>query len=232
MKTEAPQKDPCACALENVSYRYCISKQDIFVLKDLNFSLNPGERVALVGASGAGKSTLLHLMGLLDVPYAGTVRVNGLDTGKMKDAQRTELRRRMFGLVYQFHHLLPELSAMENVAFPMLLSGKGWKDAVVRAEKLLTRVALGHRLQHRPAELSGGEQQRVAIARALANKPHVLLADEPTGSLDEKTGESVMALIAEIVAEQNMALCIVTHNTAIAARQDRVLTLSQGKLIS
>ena len=226
-----PKKMPYLCALENISYRYTLSGEDVFVLKELSFSLSPGERVALVGASGAGKSTLLHLIGLLDAPYTGTVRVKGCDTRKMTDAQRTTLRRQMFGLVYQFHHLLPELSALENVSFPLLLSGKKRQEAALRAEQLLTRVGLKHRLHHRPAELSGGEQQRVAIARALANKPQILLADEPTGSLDEKTGETVMALMAEVVAEQNMALCLVTHNTDIAARQDRVLTLSQGKLV-
>ncbi len=200
------------------------------VLNGIDLAIAPGELVALVGPSGAGKSTLLHVCGLLDKPDAGTVSIGGQDTRRLSDAGRTRLRNAELGFVYQFHHLLPEFSAVENVAMPQRIGGVGKAAAEARATDLLGQVGLSHRLTHRPAELSGGEQQRVAIARALANKPRLLLADEPTGNLDTHTAQDVMEVLLRVVRETGLAGLIATHNLDLAARLDRVLELSDGHL--
>jgi lipoprotein-releasing system ATP-binding protein len=205
--------------------------REIHVLDGASATLLPGQAVALVGPSGAGKSTLLHIAGLLETPDAGQVLVNGLDCTKMDDGARTRVRRAEMGFVYQFHQLLPEFSAIENVMIPQLVQGKGERAARERAKELLTGLGLGERLEHRPAELSGGEQQRTAIARALANAPRLLLADEPTGNLDPKTSEHVFGEFIGLIEQTGVAALIATHNMELARRMHRVYRLEGGKLI-
>jgi lipoprotein-releasing system ATP-binding protein len=200
------------------------------VLRGVDFVIRPGEIVALVGPSGAGKSTLLHVAGLLEAPTGGTVIVNGEVAGDLGDAERTALRRRTIGFVYQFHHLLPEFSALENVIIPQMLNGHSKREASGRAQALLDRVGLGPRVTHRPARLSGGEQQRVAIVRALANEPALLLADEPTGNLDPHTAEDVFAMLTDLVRSAGVGALIATHNLDLARRMDRVLKLNEGRI--
>jgi lipoprotein-releasing system ATP-binding protein len=200
------------------------------VLNGVDLMLRPGEIVALVGPSGAGKSTLLHVAGLLERPNDGAVLIDGRECGELSDEQRTQLRRRALGFVYQFHHLLPEFSALENVMLPQMIAAVPRAAARRKAEMLLGRVGLAERLDHRPARLSGGEQQRVAIVRALANDPKILLADEPTGNLDHTTGEHVVANLIEIVRDSSLAALIATHNLDLAHRLDRVVTLEDGRL--
>jgi lipoprotein-releasing system ATP-binding protein len=200
------------------------------VLNGVDLMLRPGEIVALVGPSGAGKSTLLHVAGLLERPNDGAVLIEGRECGELSDEQRTQLRRRALGFVYQFHHLLPEFSALENVMLPQMIAAVPRAAARRKAEMLLGRVGLAERLDHRPARLSGGEQQRVAIVRALANDPKILLADEPTGNLDHTTGEHVVANLIEIVRDSSLAALIATHNLDLAYRLDRVVTLENGRL--
>jgi len=203
---------------------------ELAVLNGIDLALQPGELVALVGPSGAGKSTLLHLAGLLERPDAGEVRIAGEECGGLSDERRTLLRRATLGFVYQFHHLLPEFSALENVMIPQMIAGVSRGMARDKAAGLLRRVGLGERLGHRPARLSGGEQQRVAIVRALANDPRVLLADEPTGNLDHATAESVMATLIDVTRATGLAALIATHNLDLARRLDRIVTLEEGKL--
>ena len=203
---------------------------DLTVLDGIDLALAPGEIVALVGPSGAGKSTMLHVAGLLERPDGGAVLVEGRDCGGLSDEHRTLLRRRALGFVYQFHHLLPEFSALENVMLPQMIAGAPRRAARDRAAALLERVGLAERLSHRPARLSGGEQQRVALVRALANDPNILLADEPTGNLDHNTGANVMAILIEIVRAQGLAALIATHNFELAHRLDRIVALEDGKL--
>jgi lipoprotein-releasing system ATP-binding protein len=205
---------------------------ELHVLGGVDLALLPGEIVALVGPSGAGKSTLLHVAGLLERPDAGAVMVAGRDCGGLGDDERTLLRRRALGFVYQFHHLLPEFSALENVMLPQMIAGIARGAARDKAAALLRRVGLGERLSHRPARLSGGEQQRVAIVRALANDPQILLADEPTGNLDHTTAESVMASLIEIVRGSGLAALLATHNLDLARRLDRIVTLEDGRLMT
>jgi lipoprotein-releasing system ATP-binding protein len=200
------------------------------VLNGIDLVLNAGEIVALVGPSGAGKSTLLHLAGLLERPDGGAVMIEGRDCGGLSDEHRTLLRRRALGFVYQFHHLLPEFSALENVMLPQMIAGVARRQARDKAAALLERVGLGERLDHRPARLSGGEQQRVALVRALANDPKILLADEPTGNLDHTTGTSVMETLIEIVRASGLAALIATHNLDLAHRLDRIVALEDGRL--
>ena len=200
------------------------------VLQGVNLVVQPGEVVALVAPSGAGKSTLLHIAGLLDTPDTGTVRIGGQDMTGRSDAARTGVRRRDVGFVYQFHHLLPEFSAAENVTLPQLANGVGRKAAEARAMDLLTRVGIRDRAGHRPAALSGGEQQRVAFCRAMANAPRLLLADEPTGNLDPATSDQVFAALMELVRDTGMAALIATHNMDLAARMDRAVRLAGGIL--
>lgn len=219
-----------ACVVRDLSYHYRIGNKKILILDHVNFAVKKGERVALMGVSGAGKSTLLHLMGLLDTPASGDILVEDINVSGLSDYRRTLLRRRHFGFIFQFHHLLPELNTEENVVFPQLLANVPPETAQANARDLLKKVGLGHRLAHKPSELSGGEQQRAAIARALANQPRMLLADEPTGSLDEKTSESVMTLIMNMAEDHKMALFIVTHNRDIAQKQGRILRLARGSV--
>jgi lipoprotein-releasing system ATP-binding protein len=203
---------------------------ELAVLNGADLALNPGELVALVGPSGAGKSTLLHLAGLLERPDGGEVRIAGQECGSLSDERRTQLRRVSLGFVYQFHHLLPEFSAIENVMIPQMIAGVARGAASDKAAGLLRQVGLGERLSHRPARLSGGEQQRVAIVRALANDPRVLLADEPTGNLDHTTAEGVMATLIDITRATGLAALIATHNLDLARRLDRIVALEDGRL--
>ncbi len=203
----------------------------IEVLQGVDLAIAPGEIVALVGPSGSGKSTLLHIAGLLERADAGRVTVAGRDAGGASDAERTRLRRGHLGFVYQFHHLLPEFSAEENVILPCMIAGRPRAEARARALELLDLVGLSARASHRPAELSGGEQQRVAIARALANNPAVLLADEPTGNLDPGTAAQVFRVFLDAIKNTGRAALIATHNPELAARMDRVVTLEAGRVV-
>jgi len=203
---------------------------EVIVLRGATLEVARGEVVALVAPSGAGKSTLLHIAGLLDVPDEGSVRLEGREMGGLSDRQRTEARRAEVGFIYQFHHLLPEFSALENVVIPQLANGVGKADAEARGRALLERVGVGARAGHRPAALSGGEQQRVAFCRALANAPRLLLADEPTGNLDPGTSEQVFGVLMDLVRHTGLSALIVTHNLDLAARMDRVLRLDQGRV--
>ncbi|HEY1097224.1 MAG TPA: ABC transporter ATP-binding protein [Alphaproteobacteria bacterium] len=197
----------------------------------VSLDVKPGEIIALIGRSGAGKSTLLHMMGLLDRPEEGVVTINGKDTSRISEQERTLMRRDSIGFVYQFHHLLPEFTALENVMMPQLIAGKSKEDAKLRAEELLTQVGLGSRVLHRPQQLSGGEQQRVAIARALANRPALLLADEPTGNLDPFTADAVFDVLLNVVRQQKVGALIATHNPELAKRMDRTLILDKGVIV-
>jgi lipoprotein-releasing system ATP-binding protein len=203
----------------------------IHVLDGANATLMPGQAVALVGPSGAGKSTLLHIAGLLETPDSGQVVVNGRDCSRMDDSARTRVRRAEMGFVYQFHQLLPEFSAVENVMLPQLIQGRREREARTRATELLTGLGLAERLEHRPAELSGGEQQRTAIARALANAPRLLFADEPTGNLDPSTSEHVFHEFIGLIERTGVAALIATHNMELARRMHRVLRMEAGKLV-
>ena len=209
---------------------YVVGSQRIHVLRDLDIDVAPGEMVAIVGASGVGKSTLLHVLGGLDRSDSGVVQLAGIDVTGMPDASLVEFRNRNVGFVFQFHHLLPEFDAAENVAMPMRIARAPGPEADQRASELLTRVGLGERLAHRPGMLSGGEQQRVAVARALVMRPALLLADEPTGDLDEATAESLHQLLREMHAEHRLTSIIATHNPRLAAACDRVLRLEMGRL--
>lgn len=198
------------------------------ILHDVTLNVAEGEIVALIGRSGSGKSTLLHMAGLLDRPEEGKVLINDQNIIAADDAVRTSLRQKYIGFIYQFHHLLPEFSAVENVMLPQIAAGVARKDAKARAEYLLEQVELGHRLHHRPSQLSGGEQQRVAIARALSNKPKLLLADEPTGNLDPETADKVFELLLNTIRHEKVGALIATHNPELAKRMDRILILNHG----
>ncbi len=204
---------------------------DLPVLRGVDLTLRAGEIVALVAPSGTGKSTLLHLAGLLEKPDGGHIMVDGRDAGALADRDRTALRRSQIGFVYQFHHLLAEFSALENVALPQMIGGTSRRIAQARAQRLLESLGLGPRTKHLPGKLSGGEQQRVAIARALANAPKVLLADEPTGNLDVGTADAVFDELLQVVRSQNVAALIATHNVELARRMDRIVTLTAGRVV-
>jgi len=220
-----------ALHLQSVQRRYAQGETTLDILRGIDLTLWPGQSVALIAPSGAGKSTLLHLAGLLERPDGGEIYVGDQPTAHMDDAERTVLRRLEIGFVYQFHHLLPEFSATENVMLPQMIRGLGRAEARRRAQELLAFLGLGQRLSHRPGMLSGGEQQRVAIARAVANTPRVLLADEPTGNLDPKTADHVFAVLTEIVRASGLAALVATHNLELARRMDRRVTLREGLLV-
>jgi lipoprotein-releasing system ATP-binding protein len=217
--------------LENITRLYREGEGQLEVFSGLSLSISAGEIVALVGPSGAGKSSLLHIAGLLEAPTSGEIFIEGAATSGLPDSERTRIRRDRVGFVYQAHHLLPEFDALENVVLPQMIGGHSRAEAAKEAARLLETLGLGQRLTHRPAQLSGGEQQRVAIARALANKPRLLLADEPTGNLDPKTSGGVFDALIEITRAQGLAALIATHNFELAGRMDRVLMLHQGRLI-
>jgi len=216
--------------LERLERAYTQGNRRIDVLKSASASFLPGETVALLGPSGAGKSTLLHIAGLLERPDSGQVLINGVDCGQLSDNDQTRMRRMEVGFVYQFHHLLPEFSALENVMLPQLILGQSRAQADARAKDLLGSLGLAERWDHRPAQLSGGEQQRVAIARAVANSPKLLLADEPTGNLDPHTAELVFEQLLKLVRHSGVAAVVATHNLDLAARMDRTLRLADGLL--
>ncbi|HUZ75104.1 MAG TPA: ABC transporter ATP-binding protein [Stellaceae bacterium] len=222
---------PAALELRRVVRTFRQAGAPLPVLRGVSLALRPGEIVALVGPSGAGKSTLLHVAGLLERPDDGAVLLAGRECGAMSDLERTTMRRAALGFVYQFHHLLPEFSALENVMLPQMIAGSAKAAARERALALLEQVGLGPRAEHRPARLSGGEQQRVAIVRALANRPQVLLGDEPTGNLDHHTADEVMAVLLAMVRESGLACLIATHNLALAARMDRILAIEDGAVV-
>ncbi len=218
-------------ALTGIDRNYGQGETLLSILKGADFSLSAGETVALVAPSGTGKSTLLHVAGLLEHPDAGEVIVGGEACSGLSEDRRTAVRRRSIGFVYQFHHLLPEFSALENIMMPQLIAGLSMAEAKERAAQLLDYMRIGHRADHRPAELSGGEQQRVAIARAVANAPLVLLADEPTGNLDPETASYVFSALRALVRQSGLAALIATHNHELAQRMDRCVTIVDGKIV-
>ena len=215
---------------EQLTKVYRTRNEEIEVFRDLNFDVARGELVAIIGESGAGKSTLLHLLGGLDRPTSGSVFLGKFDIVQARELDLSRFRNRQIGFVFQFHHLLPEFSALENVMMPDLIGGSSLQESRLRAEQLLDRVGVAERRSNRPGELSGGEQQRVAIARALASSPQLLLADEPTGNLDAKTGEAIQDLIRELQVDRELTAVIVTHNQKLASRCDRVFLLDAGRI--
>ena len=230
--SSSPPPQTVSLELRGVGRRFRTEAGELTVLDGADLVLHAGEIVALVAPSGTGKSTLLHLAGLLERPDSGEVFIAGQAAGTLGDDARTAIRRATIGFVYQFHHLLPEFSALENIALPQMAAGTAARDAEARARELMARFGLAGREGHRPGKLSGGEQQRVAIARALANRPRVLLADEPTGNLDVGTSEVVFAELLQQVREQGVAALIATHNPVLAARMDRTVTLAGGRVIA
>ena len=220
-----------ALRLENIARRYGEGETVVEVLNGAELTLWPGQSVALIAPSGAGKSTLLHIAGLLEKPSEGEVHVGGAPTAAMSDDRRTALRRSEIGFVYQFHHLLPEFSALENIMLPQMIRGLKRSETIKRATEILAYLGLGERITHRPAELSGGEQQRVAIARAVANAPRVLFADEPTGNLDLHTADHVFQALMQLVKATGVAMLIATHNMELASRMDRRVSLKDGQVV-
>jgi lipoprotein-releasing system ATP-binding protein len=218
--------------LQNVSFVYGEGESRVSVLENVSFSVHSGQRIALVGRSGSGKSTLMNILAGLLLPDQGSVVWQGTDITRLSDAERVALRRQTIGVVYQFHHLLPEFSAEENVMLPAMLGGQSVTVSKQLAHKLLKQVDLGHRVDHRPGELSGGERQRVAIARALAGNPKVLLMDEPTGNLDEATADQVLSMLVDLSKESQTSLVIVTHDRRVAAQTDQQFELRHSQLIA
>ena len=217
--------------LEAITRHYREGEGQLEVFSGLSLAVKPGEIVALVGPSGAGKSSLLHIAGLLEAPTSGEIFIEGVAASRLPDTERTQIRRDKVGFVYQAHHLLPEFDALENVVLPQMIAGRTRAAAAAEATRLLEVLGLGKRLTHRPSQLSGGEQQRVAIARALANKPQLLLADEPTGNLDPRTAGGVFDALIAITRSQGLGALIATHNFELASRMDRILQLHEGRLI-
>ena len=223
--------EPSILACDGVHKHFKEAGQRLEVLRGVDLQVRAGETLAIIGASGSGKTTLLQILGGLDLPTQGTVRLTGRAFADLSDAARGDLRNRALGFVYQFHHLLPEFSALENVAMPLLVRRTAVPDARREARWFLERVGLGQRLTHRPSQLSGGERQRAAVARALVTRPQLVLADEPTGNLDGRNAEGVLELMLELNRELGTSLVLVTHSTAIASRVQRVLTLQDGQLV-
>ena len=230
--SDSVMQDRAVLSCRNLGKSYDEGPQSVVVLQDLQLELHPGERVAIVGSSGSGKSTLLNMLGGLDTPSTGSVWLAGEELSALNEKQRGLLRNRALGFVYQFHHLLAEFSALENVCMPLLIGRVAIPEARQRATALLERVGLGHRLSHKPAELSGGERQRVAIARALANRPGLVLLDEPTGNLDQHTAQGIQDLMRELSSSSQTAFLVVTHDMALARQMDRVLRLEDGRLVA
>ena len=217
---------------KNISKQFADCELKTNVLSDVNLSVQKGDRIAIIGSSGSGKSTLLHLLGGLDKPTSGSIKVHGQDINRLSVKTLSQLRNKSLGFVYQFHHLLPEFSAIENVAIPLIIGGTKPKKAEQQAEDLLIKVGLSHRLVHKPSELSGGERQRAALARALITQPDCLLADEPTGNLDHRTAQGIFDLILELNESLGTALVIVTHDIELASQMGKMLTLKDGRLAS
>jgi lipoprotein-releasing system ATP-binding protein len=225
-------QDKAVLSCRNLGKSYDEGPQSVVVLADLQLELHPGERLAIVGTSGSGKSTLLNMLGGLDTPSTGCVWLAGEELSSLNEKQRGLLRNRALGFVYQFHHLLPVFTALENVCMPLLIGRTPIPEARQRATALLERVGLGHRLAHKPSELSGGERQRVAIARALVNKPGLVLLDEPTGNLDHHTAQGIQELMRELSSSSQTAFLVVTHDMGLARQMDRILRLQDGKLVA
>lgn len=221
----------CVLQCRGLSKHYIQGDDQIAVIRDISLSIHSGERVAIVGASGSGKTTLLNLLGGLDDPSSGSVTVMGTDLAPIKESGRARLRNKHLGFVYQFHHLLGEFSALENVAMPLLIGKVSVSESRARANEVLTQVGLGHRCDHKPAELSGGERQRVAIARALVTQPACVLMDEPTGNLDPATAEKVLALLLKLNGELGISFVVVTHDAHVASQMDSILSLENGALV-
>ena len=230
--SELGMSDKAVLSCRNLGKSYEEGPESVQVLSNLQLELFPGERVAIVGSSGSGKSTLLNLLGGLDTPSQGSVWLAGEELSALGERARGLLRNRALGFVYQFHHLLPEFTALENVCMPLLIGRTAIPEARERAEALLKRVGLGHRLSHKPAELSGGERQRVAIARALVNRPGLVMLDEPTGNLDQHTAQGIQDLMRELSTSSQTAFLVVTHDLNLARQMDRVLRLEAGRLVS
>ncbi len=219
-----------ALAIQGVTKTYFDGTETLSILRGIDLTVNAGEMLAIIGASGSGKSTLLHIMGLLDQPTTGSIKVDGQEASSLSENQRSRLRNEKLGFVYQFHHLLPEFSALDNVAMPLIMRRIGYAEARAKAEVVLGKVGLAQRVLHRPGELSGGERQRVALARALVANPVLVLADEPTGNLDTETAENMFTLLKEVNREFNTAFIIVTHDPKLAALADRQLVMEKGQL--
>jgi len=223
---------PIVIECKNISKQFADGELKTNVLSDVNLSVQKGDRIAIIGSSGSGKSTLLHLLGGLEKPTSGIIKVHGRDINRLSVKTLSQLRNQSLGFVYQFHHLLPEFSAIENVAIPLIIGGTKPKKAEQQAEDLLIKVGLSHRLVHKPSELSGGERQRAALARALITQPDCLLADEPTGNLDHRTAQGIFDLILELNESLGTALVIVTHDIELASQMGKMLTLKDGRLAS